>query len=110
MGIGDFNGDGVMDILWQDSNTGTVAYWLLISSTQILQTGTLGAVPAPWSISLTGDYNGDGYADILWRNTTTGDAVIWFLVPSLGDVVEVLSGAFIGNVATNWTIQNANAE
>jgi len=27
-GTGDFNGDGVTDILWRDSNTGTVAWFL----------------------------------------------------------------------------------
>jgi len=31
-GFGDFNGDGVSDILWQDSNSGTVAIWFLTSS------------------------------------------------------------------------------
>jgi hypothetical protein len=112
MGTGDFNGDGVTDILWQDSNTGTVAFWLLNSSAQILQTAALGAVATPWSITLTGDYNGDGYSDILWRNITTGDVAIWFLGPSLVNRggAEVSSAAFVGNVPTTWTIQNANAE
>jgi hypothetical protein len=109
-GTGDFNGDGVMDILWQDSNTGTVVFWLLDDG-QVTQMGALGAMPTPWLIALIGDYDGDSFSDILWRNITTGDVEIWFLSPSLyNEGVVVSSAAFVGNVPTTWTIQNANAE
>ena len=34
--IGDFNGDGVDDLMWQDRTTGTVASWLFDSSGQLI--------------------------------------------------------------------------
>ena len=48
-------GDGKHDLLWRDANTGTVAIWLL-DGLQVLQTGSLGAVPSHWLIATTGDY------------------------------------------------------
>ena len=47
VGTGDFNGDGKGDILWRDTSTGTVAIWLM-NGLQVLQTGSLGAVPTNW--------------------------------------------------------------
>ena len=54
-GTGDFDGNGSTDIVWRDNNTGTVAIWLL-DGLQVLQTGSLGAVPSNWLIATTGDY------------------------------------------------------
>ena len=59
-GFGDFNGDGVTDILWRDSTSNTVVIWFMTSSMTICSTASLGVVPAIWNIVQTGDYNGDG--------------------------------------------------
>jgi hypothetical protein len=42
VGVGDFNGDGHADVLWFNSNTGALGYWLLdgqgnVITTRILQ-------------------------------------------------------------------------
>jgi hypothetical protein len=42
-GIGDFNGDGKADILWQHAATGTLAVWLMDGAT-ILSNAVPGAV------------------------------------------------------------------
>jgi hypothetical protein len=94
-----------MDILWQDTNSGTVAIWLLNANLQIAQSGAVGAVGTPWSITLTGDFDGDGKSEILWRNTTTGDAAIWFM-----NGLQISSVAAVANASTTWTVQSANAE
>ncbi|MFI5115041.1 MAG: FG-GAP repeat domain-containing protein, partial [Terriglobales bacterium] len=47
--IGDFNGDGDADILWRQSNTGTLAEWQMNGST-ISSSQVLGAAPdSTWS-------------------------------------------------------------
>jgi FG-GAP-like repeat len=46
--IGDYNGDGVSDILWID-NSGNVALWLM-SGGQIFSTAGLGNVGTTWSV------------------------------------------------------------
>jgi FG-GAP-like repeat len=103
-GTGDFNGDGKHDILWRDTNTGTVAVWLL-NGLQILQSASLGAVPSNWAIAQTGDFNGDGRSDILWRDAKTGAVAIWFVNGS-----QVAQSASLGIVPLSWTIQVLNAD
>jgi hypothetical protein len=104
-GIGDFNGDGVTDILWRDNNSGTVAIWFMNGGMQVQSTTNLGALPPnTWTIAQTGDYNGDGMSDILWIDSS-GDVVIWFMNGS-----TVASSASLGNIGTAWTPQAQNAE
>jgi hypothetical protein len=77
-GIGDFNDDGKSDILWQNSNDGTVAIWEM-NGFQITAAGGVGAV-APnsgWQIVGTGDYFGDGHGGILWQNTANNAIGVW---------------------------------
>jgi FG-GAP-like repeat len=103
-GTGDFDGDGKHDILWRDSNTGTVAIWFM-NGLQISQTGSLGAVPTNWVIAATGDFNGNRRSDILWRDTSSGAVAIWFL-----DGLQVTHTAFLGTVPMTWTIQGLNVD
>jgi hypothetical protein len=104
VGAADFNGDGRADILWRDSNTGTVAIWVLdpipgSNGVQVSQSGTLGAVPGNWVIAGTGDFNGDGKHDILWRDSSTGTVAIWFL-----NGLQISETGSIGSAGGNWVI------
>jgi hypothetical protein len=47
--VGDYNGDGKSDILWQQSPSGNLLEWLLSSGT-ILGTGSPGGAAAPWAV------------------------------------------------------------
>jgi streptogramin lyase len=106
VGLGDFNGDGIPDILWRDSTSGTVAIWFLNSSGHVQSTASVGAVPisSGWIILETGDYNGDGKSDILWTDSS-GDLAVWFMNGS-----TVASTAGLGNVGTSWVVQTLNAD
>jgi hypothetical protein len=64
----------------------------------------VGSAPTTWSIVETGDFNGDGKSDILWHDTS-GNVAIWFM-----NGTRVASAAGVGNVATAWSIQGANAD
>jgi hypothetical protein len=94
--VGDFNGDGDADILWQNDN-GQAAIWLMNGTTPTVET-TIGANPgSSWHVIGAADVNGDGHADILWQNDN-GQAGVWLM--SGTTVISTLS---LGpNPGTSW--------
>src|ERR1700736_1883441 len=76
-GIGDFNGDGKQNILWQNSSDGTVVAWLMNglpeSGVWITQT----PLSRDWQIVGTPDVFGNKGNNILWSDSTTGEQVLW---------------------------------
>jgi hypothetical protein len=98
-GVGDFNGDGKADIVWQNSTTGQIYIWLM-NGTTIAGGGSVAYVSSGWNIAGIGDFNGDGKADILWRNSTTGQVYIWLM-----NGTTIASGASVGYISSDWSIQ-----
>ncbi len=82
-GTGDFNGDGLTDVLWRNTD-GTVLVWTMSGATILSQLALAtpdGQVVRPgsdWQIQGTGDFNADGQSDILWRNTN-GTVQLWLI-------------------------------
>jgi large repetitive protein len=82
---GDFNGDGMTDLLWRQSTTGSLMEWQMngaqISSSQAVtfQGKPLTMPDASWSLVEIGDFNGDGMSDALWRQSTTGALSEWLM-------------------------------
>jgi hypothetical protein len=93
-GTGDFNGDGLDDILWRD-DSGVVTNWLGLPDGSFVgnAANVWTAVSTDWHIESTGDFNGDGLNDILWRNDS-GIVTNWLGLPD---------GGFVGNAANVWT-------
>ena len=98
-GVGDFNGDGKADIVWQNSTTGQVYIWLM-NGTTIANSQSVATVSSGWNIQGIGDFNGDGKADILWRNSTTGEVYVWLMNGS-----TIASGGSLGDISSDWVIQ-----
>lgn len=76
-GTGDFNGDGLVDILWRDTN-GVVVDWLGQKNGSLADNSNnfLSAPGTSWNIAAIADFNGDGHDDLLWRNAN-GTVVDW---------------------------------
>jgi hypothetical protein len=80
-GMGDFDGDGRGDFLWQPDG-GSLAIWEIngfqISAADYTRIGSskVGVPGADWHIVDTADFDGDGKTDILWR-TDSGTVAIW---------------------------------
>jgi hypothetical protein len=72
---GDFDGNGLDDVLWRNSATGANQVWKAANSAtrQVVLT----IADPNWTIAGTGDFNGDGKTDLLWRNVYTGANTIW---------------------------------
>ena len=47
--VADVNGDGKADVVWQNTNSGTVAVWLM-NGTVIEPVGFPGGAPTEWEI------------------------------------------------------------
>ena len=102
-GVGDFNGDGISDILWRDTN-GTVTDWLGTDSGGFVGNfaNASGNLSTDWQVVGVGDYNGDTRDDILWRDSA-GHVTNWLGTTSGGWTDNsAAAGTFIG---PEWTLQ-----
>jgi len=78
LGVGDFDGDGMRDILWR-TPTGEVSAWLL-DGLAIRESGPItdgSEVSRAWKVAGIGDFDGDGSDDVLWRQARAGEVVLW---------------------------------
>ena len=65
---GDFNNDGISDILFRNTSTGQVDLWFMnADGTRLGDVKTL-YTSTSWTVAGTGKFNADGITDILWRN------------------------------------------
>jgi hypothetical protein len=99
VGTGDFNNDGVTDILWTTPE-GDVAIWLMFGG-RVAANGYIGVgnVGTSWLVVGTGDFDGDGTADILWRDTS-GNVAIWLMNPN----GTIKSAGGLGNVPSQFSV------
>jgi V8-like Glu-specific endopeptidase len=96
VGTGDFNDDGLRDILMQNTN-GTVAVWEM-NGANLLTSGIV-ADPGPnWTIVGTGDFNGDDDSDIVLQNANSSVAV-WEM-----DGTSLKASAVVANPGQNWKV------
>ncbi|HUD89296.1 MAG TPA: VCBS repeat-containing protein [Xanthobacteraceae bacterium] len=98
VGVGDFNGDGKADILWQNTSNGNLAIYLM-NGTTITSSATFANVGS-YSVVGTGDFNGDGKSDILLRDGS-GDIAIWEMN---GTTILNPNTAGVGNLSTVWSV------
>ncbi|MEO6996241.1 MAG: immunoglobulin domain-containing protein, partial [Lacunisphaera sp.] len=76
--LGDFDGNGMADLVWTNTQTGERSMWFL-NGNMTSGGASLGVVPVEWVVSATADFDGDGKADIFWTNTITGDRAVWLM-------------------------------
>jgi hypothetical protein len=77
--VGDFNGDGKPDILWQNNSTGHNSVWYMNGVTVSGVADLRAFSNTAYTMAGVGDFNGDGKPDILWRNNTTGANAVWYM-------------------------------
>ena len=79
VGVGEFNGDGKSDLVFQNQTTNQVAIWYMNGAKY--QGGVL--LPftplAGWKAVGTGDFNGDGFTDVVFQNQTSNQLALWYL-------------------------------
>jgi hypothetical protein len=101
-GTGDFNGDGVPDVVWQDPVSGAPQIWYLGGAQgNVVQDSVNLFGSNPWKLAAIADFNGDGHPDVVWQDPVTGASQVWFLGGAQG--ITVTGSAAMGNSST-WRI------
>jgi hypothetical protein len=76
-GAGDFNGDGLGDMVWRNEQSGANVVWYmngarLVSGSSPQQGRDFNyffpVADRNWDIQAVADFNQDGFSDIVWRN------------------------------------------
>ena len=90
-GTGDFNGDGLTDILWTTNVPGGSAYlWMMTANgPTAVSLAQYGKVP---SKAWIGDFNGDGKSDILW-DMGSGAPILWTMNGATVSSISYLGSA-----------------
>jgi FG-GAP-like repeat len=99
---GDFNGNGISDVLWHNFNTDANIIWSFGSNGEFASQTILPSTTSNWfgeGSPLPGDYNNDGTTDLLWRDDTAGTNIIWNLSGGLFANQTVLPVA-----TSNWEL------
>jgi FG-GAP-like repeat len=101
VGTGDFDGNGVPDLVWQNQTTGqvNVNYYGGSGGDTLIGWAALnsGAGTAGWSVVAVVDMNGDGIPDLIWQNSSTGQVNVNYY------------GGPGGATMTGWAVLNSGA-
>jgi hypothetical protein len=87
---GDFDGDGVPDLVWQNDTTRTVGVWHL--SGPAATTRHRISYPAPgnypgWTLVTVADMDNNGVPDLVWQNDATRAVGTWYMSGADGSEV-----------------------
>ncbi len=106
VGCGDFNADGISDILWQNKTTRALGLWYLNPAHAISGGAALPTPSTGWILRAVSDFDGDTKPDILWQNSTTGTLAYWRL-----NNANVVGASLIGEnpkeSSLGWTLRAA---
>ena len=87
-GVGDFNGDGITDVLLENTQDGGVASWLLNNEAKNVSASGIGILADGQSLAGVGDVDGDGIDAVLFTDAD-GSLKAW----------TVQDGAYKGQLA-----------
>ncbi len=100
VGVGNFNDDHWVDLVWHHPITGKTVLMLMVGATPFSRID-LGTVKSPWQISAVGDINNDDSPDLIWRNPALGRTVFWLM----DGIVKSQSVVLDRTIAAPWTIR-----
>lgn len=112
-GVGLMDAGLTADLIWRNTVTGDVAFWLMNGSTFTsgdyarTASGIQLTPDISWQIKSIGDYNGDGQSDLLWNRADTGELAVWHMSGTKfagGDFLRTSGGDTLRS-SSEWSIQ-----
>lgn len=101
---GDFNGDGVSDLLWFNPVSSSMAFWLMdtdaTGAVRRIGSKTFNITPG-YAVAAVGDFNGDGLADVMFTSPAH-DLYLW---TNRGG--GSFKSTLIGNYPADWQLFGA---
>lgn len=79
VGLGDFSGDGRLDVLFRDDATGRLQVWFMNGTTILGSANLPYSTDLNWQVTAVSDFSGDGKPDLLFNHAVTGANVIWVM-------------------------------
>ncbi len=100
-GVGDFDGDGQEDIIWNNTSTGQYSVWYMNGDQTKKSEATFGPIIGDrnWQIEAVGDFNDDVRPDLVLRNLATGQNLIWIM-----DGITVTQAVSLPPVSRDWVL------
>jgi hypothetical protein len=102
-GTGDFNRDGIPDILWHNRNSGATVIWHMNVLNRPRRFIRIDSAPfatslnlpdsSGWRLAAINDFDGDGNLDIVWRNAASNSVSVWHM----SDATFLYSSAVIAD-------------
>jgi hypothetical protein len=101
---GDFDGNGVPDLYWQQDGTNTPAAWYMggADGSTILSGKVLRGPQDGWRIAAIADLDGDRHPDLLWQQDGTNIVNVWYMGGEDGNTV--LSTKTLTEPEPGWRI------
>jgi probable HAF family extracellular repeat protein len=101
---GDWDGNGVPDLYWQQDGTNAPAAWYMggADGSTILRGSVLRGPQPGWRIVGIGDLNRDGVPDLIWQQDGTNIPTVWYMGGDGNNTV--ISAKTLGGGQPGWRI------
>src|SRR5262245_18157027 len=102
--VGDLNGDGHPDLIWQQDGTNVPGVWYMggADGSTRLNAKFLSDPQPGWRIVAVGDLNGDGHPDLIWQQDGTNLPGVWYMGGADGSTL--LSTKYLSGPQPGWRI------
>ena len=103
--VGDFNGDGISDLVWNRSNYGLESQVTLGDGSGRFRTAQY-SKPKSGSFAgyqpLVGDFNGDGISDVLWEKASNGSLKTYVALGKGDGTLAAAAESSLGSLGTDY--------
>lgn len=105
---GDFDGNGVPDIVWQNEATRQVVVWYMGGSDGSTELGYnalyINTDAVGWHVAAIADFDGNGVPDIVWQNDGTRQVTVHYYAGTGGTTDIGWNWLYPGTGAAGWHV------